>query len=175
MQDVDRQIGHKGTRNTSKREIVDCWASRRSDDIELMACDWADAHNMCWRCGLARRLEKCHIVADSIGGLDEPSNYVLLCRRCHLEAPHTNDPESVWQWIERDHSRGFPGEIWVRRAKISLPAYVRLEQVDDLPGFIALFKSNLARCGIHPGDSTATVAWAMTKAYDSMSPGYLIL
>ena len=42
----------------------------------------------------------CPIIPKALGGTDEPSNLVLLCSRCHLEAPEENDPEAMWKWIK---------------------------------------------------------------------------
>lgn len=45
-------------------------------------------------------LERCHIIAASIDGEDTVDNLVLLCRDCHLEAPMTNDPRIMLDWME---------------------------------------------------------------------------
>ena len=39
----------------------------------------------CW--DNAKWLEKCHIVPHMLGGSNDVSNFVLLCSRCHKEAP----------------------------------------------------------------------------------------
>lgn len=46
------------------------------------------------------KLERAHIVARSIGGEDVPSNYLLLCSRCHVLAPMTNKREWMLRWVE---------------------------------------------------------------------------
>jgi hypothetical protein len=52
---------------------------------------------------LALRLQKppskCHIVPRSLGGTNDPSNLVLLCGRCHREAPNVADPRFMWIWM----------------------------------------------------------------------------
>lgn len=30
----------------------------------------------------------------------EPSNLVLLCKKCHLENPNVSDPEIMWDWLK---------------------------------------------------------------------------
>ena len=82
---------------TSTEEIVDYW-SRNQDECGL-SVDWAEAHERCWRCGCEKHLQRCHIIPDSIGGKDEPSNLVLLCKRCHADGPNVEDPEIMWDWI----------------------------------------------------------------------------
>ena len=71
---------------TTIPEIVDYWA-RHTDECGL-SVDFAEAHERCWRCGCRRRLERCHIVPDSLSGEDTPSNFVILCKRCHLDNPN---------------------------------------------------------------------------------------
>ena len=64
---------------TSIQSAVEYW-SRRIDEDEI-STDWREADTHCWRCGCQRNLERCHIVPHTLGGTDEPSNIVLLCKR----------------------------------------------------------------------------------------------
>lgn len=77
--------------------IVEYW-SVRQDECGL-AVDWADAHERCWRCGYARRLQCCHIVPHALGGSNTPDNFVMLCVECHLENPNVADPDFMWGWL----------------------------------------------------------------------------
>lgn len=46
------------------------------------------------------KLERAHVVAASIGGgSKDPSNFVLLCKRCHHDAPMSNRPEILFDWM----------------------------------------------------------------------------
>lgn len=83
---------------TSVHDIVDYWF-KRVDESDL-SVDMAEAHERCWRCGCERNLERCHIVPDSLGGKDEPSNLVLLCKRCHADGPNVADEEIMWDWTK---------------------------------------------------------------------------
>jgi HNH endonuclease len=82
---------------TSYKDIVNYWA-RHEDECGL-AIDWADAHERCWRCSYKSRLERCHIIPHSLGGSEDPENLVLLCGRCHREAPNVADPSFMWIWL----------------------------------------------------------------------------
>lgn len=73
--------------------------------------DWAEAEDHCWRCGCERHLQRCHIIPHALGGKDEPSNIVLLCRRCHADGPNVTDPEIMWDWI-RSYSVPFYNTFW---------------------------------------------------------------
>jgi hypothetical protein len=83
--------------SVSIREIVDYW-SRRESECGL-GIDWAEAHERRWRCGYRSALQRCHVIPSALGGPDDPSNLVLLCGRCHREAPNVQDPRFVWIWL----------------------------------------------------------------------------
>ncbi len=81
----------------SHQEIVDYW-ERREDECRL-GVDWAEARKRCWRCGYRSTLRRCHIIPDPHGGPKSPHNLVLLCGRCHREAPNVADPRFMWIWL----------------------------------------------------------------------------
>lgn len=83
---------------TTKKQIVDYWETR-VDECEL-SIDWAEAEERCWRCGYEKRLQRCHIIPDCLGGEDKPSNLVLLCERCHIDAPNVESETFMWDWIK---------------------------------------------------------------------------
>lgn len=93
-------------------EIVNYWA-RRQDESSL-SVDFSEAHERCWRCGCKRRLHRCHIVPYSLGGPDEPSNFVLLCARCHMENPNVADPHIMWDWLKA-YKEIFYDMFWFNR------------------------------------------------------------
>ena len=94
---------------TTRQQAADYW-SRRVDECDL-SVDWSEATTHCWRCGCERNLERCHIVPDSLGGKDKPSNIVLLCKRCHADGPNVTDPEIMWDWIKA-YSVPFYDTFW---------------------------------------------------------------
>ncbi len=98
--------------NTSVKEIVNYWAQH--EDESGLTVDWSEAHERCWRCGYKSKLERCHITPEALGGADEPGNLVLLCHRCHREAPSVQDPRFMWIWL-RAHSSNFYDTFWTLR------------------------------------------------------------
>lgn len=86
-----QQMSKREPIKTPLSEIIAYWA-KHVDECGL-SVDWAEAERHCWRCGYERNLQRCHIIPDSLGGKDEPSNLVLLCKRCHAEGPNVTDPE----------------------------------------------------------------------------------
>lgn len=95
-----------GSKNMSEREkiktniedIVKYW-SKYIDESDI-SVDQTESASHCWRCGCRKNLERCHIIPYSLGGLDEPKNLVLLCKRCHSEGPNVTDVEIMWDWIK---------------------------------------------------------------------------
>lgn len=83
---------------TTIQEAIDYWQSLIYEGD--LSVDWEEAHTRCWRCGCTRHLERCHIIPHSLGGIDHPSNIVLLCKRCHADGPNVNDKEIMWDWIK---------------------------------------------------------------------------
>jgi len=45
------------------------------------------------------RLERAHIIADSMGGTINPSNFVLLCKSCHKQNPHVRSRSVYMSWL----------------------------------------------------------------------------
>ena len=91
----------KSNRNikTTKNQIAEYWEGI-IDECELNF-DWSDALEHCWNCGnTTKRAERCHIIPHALGGEDTPSNYVLLCKDCHEDAPDITDPDAMWNWIK---------------------------------------------------------------------------
>ena len=89
----------KAAIKTTKDEIVNYWFFEKFIDECGLSVDASEAKERCWCCGCKHNLERCHIVPESLGGKDEPSNLVLLCHRCHLDNPNITDPEIMWDWL----------------------------------------------------------------------------
>lgn len=85
----------------------ECWACRKFIDgiYDLKTYDkMTDAQ--IWGSGVVRSyLERCHIVPHALGGSDtDPSNYFLLCKKCHEEAPDTADRKNFLRWVYKKRS-----------------------------------------------------------------------
>lgn len=117
---------------TSKDEICEYWFSR-IDESDL-SVDASEALERCWRCGSERSLERCHIIPRSLGGEDVSSNYVLLCKRCHLENPNVYDPEIMWDWLKA-YKENHYGRFWINRALEEYERIYKREFKDDIAPF----------------------------------------
>lgn len=96
---------------TKNADIVKYWFFERMIEESGLSVDASEAHERCWRCGCKKNLERCHIIPHSLGGTDEPSNLVLLCKRCHIDNPNITDPEIMWDWI-RAYAVSFYDTFW---------------------------------------------------------------
>jgi len=96
------------TSRPSRYAIAQYWAQHEHRFVcdlgepECFACGywnehWDDKKSPRERWNRAR-LERAHIIADSIGGSCEVENFLLLCRQCHREAPMTNSRELMLAW-----------------------------------------------------------------------------
>lgn len=162
---------------TKKQEIVDYWFSN-IDELGL-SVDAAEALERCWRCGSKVTLERCHIVPDSLGGEDTPSNLVLLCRRCHLENPNVTDPEIMWDWI-RAYATPFYDTFWMIQGikeyetiyGKSFNEELKKQNLVNKEKLISLFQEELHNTTYHFGSpylNSATIAGVLRiilKKYD---------
>src|ERR1700722_20080456 len=94
------------------------------------------------------RLERAHIIADSIGGSCEVQNFLLLCRQCHREAPMKNSRELMLAWARNREAH--ISKIF-REFKFALPragvTEQDIEKLDalDYKTFASAFKKHLRR------------------------------
>lgn len=93
--------------------------------------DWSEADTICWRCGCERKLQRCHIIPDSLGGKDEPNNFVLLCSECHQEAPNVESNTFMWDWIKSYYSP-FYNTFWHTRAMEEYERIYHKSFIDEL-------------------------------------------
>ncbi len=94
---------------------------------KLALQDWGEPS--CWACGMwrntsdctdpdasvatifkswngAKFLERCHIIPRMLGGTDECSNLVLLCKQCHKESPDVKSTKFMKRWITQRKPHG---------------------------------------------------------------------
>lgn len=98
----------------NNREIARYWETR--EDECGLSVDWAEAHERCWCCGYKGKLQHAHIVPESRGGAYAADNLILLCKRCHREAPNIADSRYMWIWLRSHASTFYDFSIWARAA-----------------------------------------------------------
>ncbi len=125
-----------------KFEIFDHWKTR-FEEAGLFV-DWGEPG--CWACGLHYGnkydvrghnstwahilrawdripLQRCHIVARSLGGSDTVDNLFLMCRECHDLQPNTSLPEIFFDWAKR--------QSWLSRVNVRFDDAFRSLGVDE--------------------------------------------
>ncbi len=133
----------------SHESILAFWEGE--DSFRSLGIDSERAASSCWRCSSQREIQRCHIVPKALGGKDAKENYVLLCKRCHAEAPNVIMPQIMWDWISAYRAH-YPNDLW---SQVALKEYeflygkslgcdiqMLLEQTDadiDLEEAMALF------------------------------------
>lgn len=123
---------------TTKEEIVSYWVSRVDEsDLSIDSCE---SKERCWRCATKAKLDLCHIIPDSLSGKDTPSNFVLLCKRCHREGPNVADPDIMWDWI-KSYKVSFYDTFWFLQG---------LDEYENIYGIS--FKNDLVQSNIDEED-----------------------
>ncbi len=112
---------------TTLKQIADYWVKNNNINETQLNFDWSESHTHCWNCGDNKSskskkrpsLERCHIIPRSLNGSDIPSNYVLLCKECHSQAPNTSYENDMWEWIKSNYIPfSFYGTYKIRKALV---------------------------------------------------------
>ena len=123
----------KKTIKTKKEDIIGYWQSRICESN--LSVDWSEAHERCWRCGYKSKLERCHIIPASLAGEDAPSNFVLLCKRCHIENPNVSNPKIMWDWLKA-YKTPFYDTYWIIRAVEEYKRIYRVEWEEEFENIL---------------------------------------
>ena len=129
------------------KEIAYYWTTAYHEDGVYI--DWdetgvdpQDATERCWRCGShkGKRLQRCHMIPESCDGENHPKNLILLCHKCHKEAPNFADRNAMLNWLYNstrgDLFRGVYDSYWFNRA---LDAYEKLYGKNFINDLVQLF------------------------------------
>lgn len=152
---------------TTKKEIADYWQYELEDNQTNVP--FSQATSTCWRCGIKKRLDRCHILPESLGGDDTPSNFILLCKHCHFDNPNLNDKEIIWDWLRA--YRHDETSFWLSQGKREYE-YIYGIQIDDeikdahidSDHYWSQFEETIKTVGHHfgqPRNNRATVAGAL--------------
>lgn len=147
---------------TTINEIVSYWmANVQEEDLSI---DFSEAHERCWRCGSKKPLEKCHIVPYSLGGEDTPSNFVILCKRCHIDNPNVSDPEIMWDWL-KSYKCIFYDTFWILQGMVEYQKIYGATFEEelakrniDLKKAIAILEAQFEKTSHHFGNPALNIA-----------------
>ena len=111
----------------SKKRIIAAQVNLIPEHI--MGCDHDEAHLRCWCCGNKRNTERAHMKPQSLGGTNDPDNFLLLCEECHKEAPDV-DKETMLAWLTREAS-SYHGSRWREKAMRDICMRYDIEITDE--------------------------------------------
>jgi hypothetical protein len=77
--------------------IVESWNKDPKEVAHCFACGYTGISEKSWR---NANLSKAHVVPFSLGGSNDPSNFVLLCWVCHQINPETPSREHYLRWLD---------------------------------------------------------------------------
>ncbi len=126
-------------------------------------------------------LQRCHIVAKSLGGSNHPSNFFLMCRECHDLSPNTTSRQMFFRWVDR--------QDWWQRDAAQLRKALRDFDIDatdehQINEFLTILQSDdfkswsQGRIGIHryqqlrrgSGISESTLIAAVVEYRETFCP-----
>lgn len=160
----------------TKHFEVKLWEMCTSEDEAVKIIDFTD-EIVCWGCGIfpystskSKRIEvlwnqdhlldRAHILAQSKGGEDIPSNLFLLCPNCHEESPDTTSPKNFYAWVY--YKRKHDNWAQVYRRELEKAAIMKGVNLEELLGRInqlnmkfdtvkVMRKQCIERCALHGG------------------------
>ena len=67
----------------------------------LNGCEASDTVTLKAAWARHAKLERAHLKPHALGGTNDPSNIVLICKTCHRDAPDWDDPAEMLGWVQR--------------------------------------------------------------------------
>lgn len=161
---------------TTLKQIIDYWIENNNIDETKLNFDWSDANTHCWNCGDDKyrnsikkaSLERCHIIPHSLGGYDVPSNYVLLCKECHSEAPNISNNNNMWDWIKSNYMPiSLYGTYRIRKALVMFKqkeGYSFFDKAKDIKDLNKVYIIEFKKISTHVSKITITTYYYMFKS-----------
>lgn len=160
----------------TKEFKVKLWSECTDEEEAVKIVDFPD-EIVCWACGILpfysidtenkekmwnqdHLLNRAHIVAQSKGGDDTPSNLFLLCPNCHEESPDTTNPQNFYAWVYYKRQL----DNWVQIYKRELEKAAKIKGIDlkelferfnklnwNIDEINVIRKDLIDRCALHGG------------------------
>lgn len=163
-------------RSTSINAIAEYWINNSNICETELNFDWCDAYTHCWNCGddkyskSTKRvyLERCHIIARALGGLDTAGNYVLMCKECHTQAPNTSNPNDMWDWIKSNYIPfSFSNTYRLRKALVLFKqneGYSFFDKIVCMKNFANALQSEMSKISTHGCKINESTYYFMLKS-----------
>jgi len=153
-------------RNTTKKQISEYWSHNSKIPETDLNFDWSDSFDCCWNCGIfTKHTERCHIIPIALNGEDKPHNYVLLCKRCHGEAPNIHCKNAMWDWILKNKKKYscFSYNVSNVIEQLEREYNINFFNVDNVDEFIKKLKHELENISTHSFYVTESTYYYMLK------------
>lgn len=161
---------------TTQKQIADYWIENNNICETELNFDWSDAHTHCWNCGdnkyrkskKTASLERCHIIPNALNGQDIPSNYVLMCKECHAQAPNVSNDKDLWNWIKSNYIPfSFYGTYKIRKALVMFKekeGYSFFDKVKIIEDFNKVLQIEMGKISTHGPTVNAATYYYMFKS-----------
>lgn len=141
------------SRAPSRRAIVEAQMGllEQLDNIDYCYGDAKLLEMTCWGCGYGSHesgsgMNRAHIKGASRGGSNDPSNFFLLCDRCHTEQPDGLSRDMQIRWLkDRENWVSLTWDViesWWAQIMKEVPGVT----MDDISRYIELTNGTLMRC-----------------------------
>lgn len=70
-----------------------------------LGTDEENIHSMWDTKEVKSRIQRCHIIAESLNGTEDVSNLFLMCKNCHAESPDTTNYDAFIRWVYNRRER----------------------------------------------------------------------
>jgi len=151
------------------KSILDYWDSRPETYKELSFCfdreeptcfACHDGHEGKYDCQGASAwtksgLQRSHIIPDSLGGTNDPSNFVMLCKGCHKQNPQSSSKKAYMDWLKHFHVNQSAACVNYLRSNLS---------EDDLVTLTDIFSTREGMESFAKWSSTYTTTHAFVEA-----------
>lgn len=152
----------------SIKHILNYWSSKEAlFRVKHLECkygielDFRDGvehnkdHAFCFACyrhySSWNKLDRAHIIPQMLGGLNKPSNFVMLCKECHLDNPNTKNEDSYFNWLGNVQGYEYKKIQQIRKAmKVFNITEDVLSSIENLD-MEKLIQDSMDEAGIHQG------------------------
>jgi len=143
--------------------------------LELEA-DFGRINPFCFACFKPRGswsvFDRAHIVPHMLGGSNHPSNFVMLCHRCHAENPNTKHEDVYFKWLAsvKNYKTQFTDKVTEALGFYGVPIE-EANEIYKLEGWKFMHDmlvDSMDECGLHNGinaNSFAGVLATKVKEY----------
>ena len=106
--------------------------------------------------------DRAHIIPHMLGGSNNPSNFIILCHKCHLENPNTKYEDIYFTWLGsvKNHNLKWSEDL-LKSLRLFGISDEELIILDDFEIIRPIIKETFEEAGIHQGINVMTYSSLM--------------